>query len=30
MAVGRGAVYLVATDDDGLERLERYPVSPRR
>jgi hypothetical protein len=29
-AVGRGAVYLVATDDEGLERIERYPVSPRR
>lgn len=29
MAVGRGTAYLVATDEDGFERVERYRVNSR-
>jgi hypothetical protein len=28
IALGRAAVYLVAADDDGVERLERYALPP--
>ena len=29
VGVGRGRVYLVAADEDGIERLERYPLPGR-